>query len=133
MVKVLALAVMAIAVAACTGGYATSSYQPVVDVYGSPGKDPADYQSDLFQCQQLGSQRSQLEEGAGGALVGGAVGAAGGAIIGAFTGSAGTGAALGAATGAVVGGSSTAYQSNTNRQDIVMNCMRNRGWSVVGR
>lgn len=133
MLKAFALFAMSVATAACTGGYADSDYRPVVDVYGSRGKDPAHYEYDQAQCQDLGAQRNQVAEGAGGAVVGGALGAAGGAIIGAFTGNAGTGAALGASTGAVAGGASTAHASNRNRQDIVMTCMRNRGWSVVGR
>ncbi|MBK8908353.1 MAG: hypothetical protein IPM60_10725 [Rhodospirillales bacterium] len=124
---------MAVVTAACTGGYADSDYRPVVDVHGSRGKDPARYEIDLAQCQDLGAQRNQVADGAGGAAVGAALGAAGGAIIGAFTGNAGTGAALGASTGALTGGASSAHSSNRNRQDIVIKCMRNRGWSVVGR
>lgn len=133
MLNVLALSAMGVAAAACTGGYADQDYRPVVDVYGSRGKDPAQYEYDLAQCQDLGAERNQLAEGAGGAAVGGALGAAGGAIIGAFSGSAGTGAAFGASTGALTGGASTVHRSNRNRQDIVMTCLRNRGWSVVGR
>lgn len=118
---------------ACAGGYAGQSYSPVVDVYGSPGKDPAMYSNDLAACQNLAAQRNQVGEGAQGAAVGAVLGAGAGAIGGAIGGRPGLGAGLGAAGGALAGGASSTYQSNVNRQDIVMNCMRGRGWTVVGR
>jgi outer membrane lipoprotein SlyB len=122
-----------LALAACQGGYAGRTYTPVIDVYGSPGKDPATYSDDLAACQQLAEQRSQVTEAARGAGVGAAVGAAGGAIGGAFAGRPGLGAGIGAASGAFLGGTSSGFQGNVSRQDIVISCMRNRGWSVVGR
>lgn len=118
---------------ACAGGYAGESYTPVIDVYGSPGKDPTTYSNDLAQCQQLAQQRNQVAEGAMGAGVGAVLGAGAGAIGGAIAGRPGLGAGLGAAGGALAGGAGSAYQSNVNRQDIVMNCMRGRGWSVLSR
>lgn len=123
----------ALGLAACQGGYAGQSYTPVIDVYGSPGKDPANYPTDLAACQQLAEQRGQVGEAARGAGVGAVVGAAGGAIGGAIAGRPGVGAGLGAATGALVGGAGSGIQGNVSRQDIVISCMRNRGWSVVGR
>jgi outer membrane lipoprotein SlyB len=105
----------------------------VIDVYGSPNKDPATYSSDLATCQQLAEQRPQTVEAARGAGVGAVIGAAGGAIGGAIAGRPGVGAGLGAATGALAGGAGSGLQGNVNRQDIVINCMRNRGWSVLGR
>lgn len=117
----------------CAGGYATSTWSPVVDVYGSPGKSPESYQYDLKACQTLAEQRNQVGDAAVGAGVGGALGAAGGAIGGAFAGSPGLGAAIGAASGAFLGGVSGGYQSNTGRQDIVMSCMMGRGWTVLSR
>jgi hypothetical protein len=133
MSKALMTAAAAVLVASCTGGYATQSYEPVVDVYGSRGKDPATYEADLAACQQLSTQREQVSDTAKGALAGGALGAAGGAIGGAFSGSAGLGAAIGAAGGALTGAAASAYRANENRQNLVMNCMAGRGWSVVAR
>ena len=131
--KKVAVVVIGVAVGACQGGYAGQNYTPVVDVYGSPGKSPEAYQYDLQACQTLAEQRNQVGDAAVGAGVGGALGAAGGAIGGAFAGSPGLGAAIGAASGAFLGGVSGGYQSNTGRQDIVMSCMRGRGWTVLGR
>ena len=131
--KFVVIVAAGLGLAACQGGYAGRSYTPVIDIYGSPGKDPATYQSDLASCQQLAEQRSQVEEAARGAGVGAVVGAAGGAIGGAIAGSPGVGAGLGAATGALAGGAGSGLQGNVSRQDIVISCMRNRGWSVVGR
>lgn len=131
--KLVVVMAAALGVAACQGGYAGQSYTPVIDVYGSPGKDPATYQVDLAACQQLAEQRGQVGEAARGAGVGAVVGAAGGAIGGAIAGRPGVGAGLGAATGALVGGAGSGIQGNVSRQDIVISCMRNRGWSVVGR
>lgn len=119
--------------AACQGGYAGQNYTPIIDVYGSPGKDPATYPDDLAACQQLAEQRSQVEEAARGAGVGAVIGAAGGAIGGAFAGKPGLGAGIGAASGAFLGGTGSGLEGNVSRQDIVISCMRNRGWSVVGR
>jgi outer membrane lipoprotein SlyB len=119
--------------AACQGGYAGSRYTPVIDVYGSPGKDPATYYTDLGICQQLAEQRPQTREAARGAGVGAVIGAAGGAIGGAIAGRPGVGAGLGAAAGALAGGAGSGLRGNVNRQDIVINCMRNRGWSVLAR
>jgi outer membrane lipoprotein SlyB len=123
----------AVGLAACQGGYAGQTYTPVIDVYGTPGKDPATYPSDLAACQQLAEQRGQVGEAARGAGVGAVVGAAGGAIVGAIAGSPGAGAGYGAATGALAGGAGSGLQANVARQDIVISCMRNRGWNVVGR
>ena len=127
------LAAAGLVLAACQGGYAGARYTPVIDVYGSPNKDPATYSSELAACQQLAEQRPQVREAARGAGVGAVIGAAGGAIVGALDGNPGAGAGLGAATGALAGGAGSGLQGNVNRQDIVIDCMRNRGWSVLAR
>jgi hypothetical protein len=131
--RFVALAAAGLVLAACQGGYAGSRYTPVIDVYGSQGKDPATYSSELAACQQLAEQRPQIREAARGAGVGAVIGAAGGAIVGAIDGNPGAGAGLGAATGALAGGAGSGLRGNVNRQDIVIDCMRNRGWSVLAR
>jgi hypothetical protein len=133
--RFVALAAAGLVLSACQGGYAGSGYTPVIDVYGSQGKDPATYSSELAACQQLAEQRPQIQEAARGAAVGAVIGAAGGAIVGAIDddGSPGVGAGLGAATGALAGGAGSGLRGNVNRQAIVIDCMRNRGWSVLGR
>lgn len=118
----------------CAGGYAGPSYQPTVDVAGS-GKDPALYSGDLAACQQLASQTSQISDAAKGAGVGLLAGAGAGAVGGSIKGGGNVaeGAGLGAATGALGGALISGYQSNQNRQNVVMACLRERGWTVVGR
>jgi hypothetical protein len=104
----------------------------VVDVQGS-GKTYEQYQADLAACRQLAEQRSPYQEGAVGALGGAALGAAGGAILGAFTGKPGTGAALGAAMGGLGGAAYGGVGGVQSQEQIVSNCMRGRGYNVVGQ
>ena len=125
---------LAATVVGCTGGYAGQSYQPAVDVYGS-GKDPNLYAADLQYCQMLAEQESQVRSGAMGAGVGALTGAGAGAIGGAIHGGGNVaeGAALGALAGVLGGALYGGQQANVNRQGIVMSCLRERGWRVIGR
>lgn len=117
-------------VAPCLLAAACSS-TPIVDT-GRPGFDSYAYQRDLAECEAYADQVNPLGEAAGGAAVGAVAGAAMGAIAGAFTGSAGTGAAMGAAlggTGGAIGGTGDAVQ---RKREIVQNCLKGRGYSVLG-
>ncbi len=88
------------------------------------GVDMGKYEHDLAECQQIAKQVNQKALGgaAGGAVVGGAVGG----IIG-DSDTAGKGAGVGAVTGAARGAAAT----NQERQKVVKNCMRNRGYKVL--
>lgn len=119
-----------ILVAATVLGGCAQSHQPIVD---TRGQDTARYQQDLFECRQYAERVSP----AGNAAIGGLGGAAGGAALGAIAGAilpgfgAGTGAALGAATGGVVGVAGGTARGVTSQQQIINNCLRGRGYSVL--
>lgn len=131
--KLATVAVLVLSTTACAGGYAGDRYTPVIDVHGSPGKNPAAYAGDLNQCQVLAAQRPQAQDAIKGTGVGAVIGGAGGAIVGAMVGDPLTGAGLGAAGGALAGGAGSGLKGNINRQDIVIQCMGNRGWKILSR
>jgi uncharacterized protein YcfJ len=82
------------------------------------------YQQDLYECQQYAQQvESKAGSGAvGGALVGGAIGA----VIGGRH-SVQKGAGVGAISGLARGGAMTRRE----KQQVVKNCLRGRGYSVL--
>ena len=88
------------------------------------GVDMARYQRDLRECEEISQQvRGKAAGGAvGGAVVGGAIGG----IVGGSD-SAGKGAGVGAVAGAARGAAATRQE----RQRVVKNCLRNRGYSVL--
>jgi outer membrane lipoprotein SlyB len=90
------------------------------------GVDPAQYQRDLNECTAYASQVDAAGKvggnAAGGAVVGGAIGAIFGGA---------DGAARGAGAGAVTGGARGVAQTVGERHQVVANCLRNRGYSVL--
>ena len=113
---------------ACAG-----SYEPVVDFQASRNTAEA-YDQNLRECRALAKQGgSPVEDaaiaGAGTAAVGAALGAITGAILG---GGAGTGAAAGAALGGTAGAAGGAVSGVSDEKSIVRECLRGRGYSVLG-
>lgn len=104
------------------------SYEPIID---RKGVDQARYEQDLAECRQYAEQVSPAGEAAAGGLLGAAFGAALGAVVGAFSGSAGTGAAVGAATGGVTGTAGGAVGGVQGQKQVIDNCLRGRGYSVL--
>jgi outer membrane lipoprotein SlyB len=88
------------------------------------GVDMGLYQRDLSECQQIAQQvDSQVGEGAiGGAVVGGLVGA----IIGGPRSAERT-----AGVGAVLGGAKGAGSTKQEKELVLKNCLRNRGYRVL--
>ena len=95
--------------------------QIIIDPHGV---DMGQYQQDLAECHQLAGQvRSKVGEG----IVGGAiVGAIAGKIIGGNRTAVRT-SKLGALSGGLSGGNATAHE----RDRVVKNCLRNRGYQVL--
>ena len=95
--------------------------QIIIDPYGV---DMGQYQADLAECQHLSRQvHSKVGEG----VVGGAiVGAIAGKIIGGNRTASKT-AKLGALSGGLSGGAATMQE----RERVVKNCLRNRGYKVL--
>ncbi len=108
-----------------------AQWRPTVDTYGS---SRAQYVSrDEQECRQLAIQVSGWtpEQVARGAIGGGLLGAAAGAAIGATTGSAGRGAKIGAAAGGVGGGVVAGVRAEEEFRRAFIQCMRNRGHTVL--
>ncbi len=89
------------------------------------GVDMAQYRWDLAECQEISRQ---VDGKAGGGAVGGAV--VGGAV-GGIVGDSSKAATKGAGAGAVVGLARGARATRHERQKVVKNCLRNRGYAVL--
>lgn len=88
------------------------------------GVDMGEYQRDLTECQQIAQQvESEAGEGAvGGAVVGGLIGAIAGGD---------RSMERSAGVGAVIGGAKGAGETRRERELVIKNCMRNRGYKVL--
>lgn len=139
--RLLTATAIALSLSACAGGYAGQNYKPVVDVAATaqakriPEMEAHNqYRRDLAYCQSLSAQRSVItaggQAGALGAVVGAGTGALAGVVVG---GEAGMGALLGAGAGALGAVTLGGIQGNQNVQDITINCLRGRGYSVLAR
>jgi outer membrane lipoprotein SlyB len=109
-----------IIVSLATMGCAT---QPIID---TQGKSMAQYEQDLATCRTVAKQVRSGQKIAVGAAVGTVVGTALGAAVGNSE-SAQRGASVGAMTGAVKGGE----RARNERQRVIFNCLRNRGYAVL--
>jgi len=113
--RLLLLAVSAVLISAC------ARHQVIID---PAGVDEAQYQQDLAECKKIAKQ---VDQKAGEGAVAGAV------ISGAI------GAILGdrrdverlAGVGAVSGGASGAAATRQEKDRVIKNCLRNRGYSVL--
>jgi hypothetical protein len=93
---------------------------PIVDMQGV---DSAMYEQDLDDCQGYGDQIDPATGVTKGVAAGGTVGAATGAISGHT--------AKGAGYGAIAGGARSAQLNEREKQQVVKNCMRGRGYRVL--
>lgn len=102
-------------------GCAGANYRPVVDSRVSP----ANYETDVKECQQYAAKQMGAAEAA-------AVGAVLGALIGlAVNKNFGVKDASNVRFGAAVGALGAAGHEGNNQHDIIRNCMRGRGYSVL--
>lgn len=108
--------------AACTNSGAR--YQPVID-----GPVGPNYSNDLAACQTLASQQGAFDSNTGAAAATGAVLAGGTTAVFNNRGNNVRDAAL---AGAAAGVAAGALQQQGNKEVIVRNCMRSRGYNVVG-
>lgn len=96
------------------------STQPIVD---TQGVDMAQYNQDLQDCKAYAAQVNQGKQAGQSALFGALVGGA----MGALSGHAGNGAAA----GGVMGGASGALQGDQEKSQVLRNCLRNRGYTIL--
>jgi outer membrane lipoprotein SlyB len=117
--KKLLLASVIISIVSVTGCARRS--QVIIDPHGV---DMGMYQQDLAECTNIANQ---VDSKVGGGIVGGAVvGAIAGSIIGGNR-TTDKMAKLGALSGGVKGGAATRYERNK----VIKNCLRNRGYQVL--
>jgi uncharacterized protein YcfJ len=117
MMKILYLPVSAMLLAAC------SSQRIIVD---QKGTDMSMYNRDLAECRSYAEQVPAGSEAAKGALGGAVIGGVLGAVVG-DSGTAGRGAGAGAVVGGVRGGGRAEHEKDR----VVKNCLRNRGYKVL--
>ena len=113
--------------------------QSVNIIVDMEGVDQAQYQQDLQSCQGTGTQVQNTQPEREGVVRGAARGAAIGAAAGAVSGNSGS---KGAKTGAGAGVAASAIRNSKNRREaktqtkneremVVKNCMRGRGYNVL--
>lgn len=106
-------------------GCAGANVRPIVDL---KGKDQANYENDLQQCQSYATQQS-------GAATSGAIAAGAGAVLGAALGLVAggniTGIAQTAGVGGVLGGAGGLFEGNKAQENVVKQCLRGRGYNVL--
>lgn len=108
--------------AACENSGA--NYTPVID-----GPVGPNYSADLSQCQALAASQASIDSSTGrDVAIGAGLAGASSVIINDNSNNLGEAAAV----GALVGLTSNAIQKNTSREAVVKNCMRGRGYNVVG-
>ncbi|XOV86309.1 MAG: YMGG-like glycine zipper-containing protein [Pseudomonadota bacterium] len=97
---------------------------PIVDMRGV---DQARYDADLAECRSYANQVKTGEQ----AVTQGAIGAAVGSVLGAVIGDSDL-AQRGAGVGAVSGTTRGASKALNRKEQVVMNCLRGRGYKVLG-
>jgi outer membrane lipoprotein SlyB len=120
----LVLVPIALAIALCAG-CAGKSGRPIVD---TKGLNHYQYEQDLAECSAYADEVPVAEKAATGAAAGAAVGGAVGVI---WDGHRGNDPVRGAATGAVLGGAGGVGSGVNERNRVVKNCLRGRGYSVL--
>jgi hypothetical protein len=106
-------------------GCAGKAGKPIVDM---KGVSPYQYEEDLAECSEYADEVPVGEKAVKGAAAGAVVGAAIGAI---WDGHRGNSPERGAATGAVLGGAGGTGSGVNERNQVVKNCLRGRGYSVL--
>ena len=101
------------------------SSKPIVDM---KGVNRAQYEQDLEECREYVDEVQVGRKVAGGAAAGAAVGAAVGVI---WDGHDGHTVARDAGTGAVLGGAGGAAGGVKEKDTVVKNCLRGRGYRVL--
>lgn len=121
MARMILLTLMIALLAGCAGRGARGG--PIVDMRGV---DAAQYRLDRMECQEYADQVALGGQAVGGAAAGAVVGG----LVGAAVGNSDT-AKRTAGAGAVVGGARGTADAVRERQMVVRNCLRNRGYAVL--
>ena len=109
--------------AMCTALLAACASDPIID---PKGVNTAQYRKDLAECEAIADQVDVGKQAAGSAVAGAVVGAA----VGAAVGNSDT-AQRAAGAGATVGAAKGTGRGLSERQRVVRNCLRGRGYNVL--
>ena len=90
------------------------------------GLDQASYERDLAECETYADEVSTGQKAGAGAVIGAAIGAAIGAILGNTS-----AVARSAGVGAVVGGAQGTAKGENEKDQVLRNCLRGRGYKVL--
>ena len=101
-----------------------ANYTPVID-----GPIGPNYSADLAQCQQLAASQATVDSGSAGTAAAGATAAAATTAV---INNKGNNVRDAAIVGAVAGLTADAFQNTQSQEAIVRNCIRGRGYNVVG-
>lgn len=104
-------------------------YTPVVDV---TSKNADQYPQALAACKAKAAEVDVIEDSLTGAGMGGLFGAAMGAGLGAIGGTAGRGAMVGSVLGGGISGGTIWSAAQARQVQIMNNCLRARGFNVLG-
>jgi hypothetical protein len=124
MTRVSLLAALPLVLFAAACANTGANFQPVID-----GPVGPNYSADLAACQNLAASQPALG-GDTAATVATTTGLAAGGT--ALVNNTGNNVRDAAAIGAVAGLAAAGLQGNANRETIIRNCMRGRGYNVVG-
>ena len=106
-----------------TAALAACASDPIID---PKGVNTAQYNQDLAECRVLADQVATGKQAAGGAAAGAVVGA----VVGAAVGNSDT-AQRAAGAGATLGAAKGTGRAMNERERVVRNCLRGRGYNVL--
>ena len=118
LIRTAAIGLSALLLAACA-----STDRVIVD---KQNVDEAQYQQDLSDCRAIADQVGTGRDAAGGAVGGALIGG----VLGAIFGNSGTAGRM-AGGGAVVGAAGKAGDAQQEKEQVLKNCMRGRGYRVL--
>ena len=104
-------------------------YTPLIDRFLLP--EGRSLMSDVDQCREYGARRDYSEFILTNTVFGGIFGATLGALAGTLFNSIGWGAGFGAAYGAAIGYATGTGEGFALQQEVVMRCLKGRGYSIL--
>ena len=121
--RMVGLAAVLMSLAACAGPGSRGNNGVIID---TKGVDQYAYERDFRDCEAYADQVAVGRQAAGGAVAGAVIGGA----VGAIAGDSGT-AKRSAGVGGVVGGAKGASSGLQERDRVIKNCLRGRGYRVL--
>ena len=122
MIRLLVLT-LSVSLFACQSGHSPAYSGPIID---PQGVDMARYEVDVNECEAIADQVPVADRAVVGAATGAVVGGAVGAVLGNRA-----SATRGAGVGAIGGGLKGASSGLSERDRVIHNCLRGRGYRLL--